>query len=455
MKLNITFSLIIVFLMIIVQTFGYADSLLLPVQEPSNRGLLGLKITGLEEYSSLGMAGAQKGDILTHYNGVKLESVSQLLALRDRLEQDEVEVILRRGLDDIKFSVPKGVLGVYLKEIAAEHQIDNDAVIVDGIGHLDWGIGMENSFLGCVTLLEEKYGSKMSYQGILGLSGYGFRFHFFKGFCPSSPDATCGRDIGAEVLNKLGYEFEVYSLPDTGKTSKDEIEKAKEELQKKIKLSIDHGWPVIAIDLIDVAEWGIITGYQKNGKELFCRTYFDMTEGYEIAQKFPWVIYAIKGKKEIDIKDEYKKSLILAKDLYSKKDYGSYTNGINGIKTWIKALKDNKFFKSMDEKKLYETMHANWWIYYSLADARTINGKYLTANKEKFGVDTKVIEKLTQLMEDESSLLNGGINSVPSIWERKDASVWTSEVRAQQVEILDEFLKLEEQVNQILKTKIK
>jgi len=97
----------------------------------------------------------------------------------------------------------------------------------------------------------------------------------------------------------------------------------------------------------------------------------------------------------------------------------------------------------------------NWWIYYSLADARTFNGAYLTANKKKFGVDEKIIEKLAQLMEKESALLGKGFNSVPSIWEHKDASVWTQDVRSQQAEILSELLALEEQVAQILNAEIR
>jgi hypothetical protein len=456
MKNYCNFSIVIILCMLFAQALGYADSVTLPVQEPPNRELLGLKIVSFVEYSALEMAGAQVGDVITHYNGIKLESLDHLLTLRDGFEQDEVEVVLRRGVEEIKVIIPRGLLGAQLQEIAPEHRIDNDAVIIDGIGHLGWGLGMENSFLGCVTLLEEKYGSKLSYHDILGLSGYGFRFHFYPGsFCGSSVDATCGHDIGGEILGRLGYEFERNSLPETDKANREETVKAKEQLLRKIKASIDAGWPVLALDLINIEEWGIITGYQKSGTELFCRTYFDMTEGYEIAQKFPWVIYAIRGKREVDLKSEYRKSLSVAKELLDKENYGEHANGINAIKIWRKALLDEKFFKSLDEKQLYNTMHINWWTYYSLAEARVQNNMYLTANKEKFGVDEKVIESLAQLMEKESALLQNGFNSVPSTWEHPNPSVWTQDLRRQQTETLEDFLKLEEQVRQILRTKIK
>jgi len=441
------------FLMLVGPAILQADSL--TVTETPPREMLGLKITGFVEFSSLEMAGAQAGDIMTHYNGVKLESIEQLLALRDQVEPADIEVVLKRGSEDIRVTVPKGQLGVYLKALAADHQIDNDAKIIEGLGHLDWGIGMENSFLGCVTLLEEKYGSKLSYPDLLGLSGYGFRFHFFDGYCPSSPDATCGRDLGGEILKKLGYVYERFTLPDTSQMSRDEITQAKEKLLNEIKANVDLGWPVIAIDLIDVAEWGLVTGYQKNGTELFCRTYFDLTDRYEIAQKSPWVIYAIKGKKEMDLKDEYWKSLILAKELYNEKKYGSYANGINGIKVWLKNLKDGKLYKQMNDKKLYDAMHANWWIYYSLADARTLVNKYLTANQEKFGVKGETIEKLAKLMEQESALLWNNFNAIPSSFSNQDALAWTAGSRADQAKVLAEFLALEEQANRILKKEIK
>jgi hypothetical protein len=414
----------------------------------------GLKITSFTENSSLQNAGAQAGDIVTHYCGVRLLSMEHLIDLRDKWEKDTAEVSLMRGSEAIVLRVPRGLLGAFMKEIVPEHPVETDAVIIEGIGRLGWGIGMENSFFGCVTLLEEKYGMKLSYNDILGLSGYGFRLHFFKGFCPSSPDATCGRDLGSEVLAALGYEFEVFAHADTAKCDKcgkDEIDCQKKQVLGKIKASIDKGFPVVAIDLIETAEWGVITGYQKGGAELFCRTYFDQTEGYEIAQKFPWVVYCINGKKQVDIKEQYKKSLLAAREMYSKKNYGPYTSGSNALKTWRKTLLDEKFYAKMDGKQLYETMHANWWIYYSLAEARDINRQYLEANADKFGIDAAVVKKLAVLMGEESDLLKKGFDHVPSPWENENASVWTPAVRKEQAGVLTELLKFEDQINGILK----
>jgi hypothetical protein len=363
-------------------------------------------------------------------------------------------VVLMRGAEEIRVHVPRGLLGVQVREIAPEHLIDSDAVVIGGFGHLGWGQGMENSFLGCVMLLEGKYGAKLSYADIVGLSGYGFRVHFYPGFCFSSVDATCGRDIGGEILTRLGYEFEVFSLPDSDEASQDEMAKAKEHLLKKVKTSIDSGWPVIAINLIDADEWGVIAGYQKNGGELFCRTYFDLTEGYEIAQNVPWTIYAIKGKRKIKLGDEYRRSLSVAKELSERDNYGKYGNGTNAVILWMKILQDDEFFNSMDQRKLYTTMHMNWWIYHSLAEARALNGQFLMANKKRFDVDEKAIEDLVKLMEKESTLLANNLSSVPSLWEYENASVWTRDLRKQQVETLADFLELEKSAQQILRAEL-
>ena len=296
MKACRNMSIVVVLLVLVVQAAVFADTTTVS-KDPQKREILGLKITGFVEVSALQTAGAQLGDIITYYDGTRIESLEQLLSLRDSLQKEVAAVILRRGADEVKVNIPKGMLGAYLQEIAVDHPVDDDAVIIEGIGRLGWGLGMENSFLGCVMLLEDKFGQKLSYQDILGLSGYGFRTHFYRGsFCGSSVDATCGRDIGSEILKRLGYEFEVYSLPDSCKACKEKEGETRKHLLRQIKASIDAGWPVIAIDLIDVAEWGLVTGYQQGGEQLFCRTYFDMTEGYELAHKFPWTIYAITGK---------------------------------------------------------------------------------------------------------------------------------------------------------------
>ena len=410
-----------------------------------------LVIQNFAEDSNLEKAGAMIGDQIINYNGKNVHTVMELNDLKKSTTAAEVQIDLLRGQLLIPVKIPQGQLGVYLKEVMPKHAIEKDAVIIEGIGKLGWGMGMENSFLAAVTLLEAKYGQKLGYNDILGLSGYGFRLQFFDGFCPSSPDATTGKDVGAEILKKLGYRFETYHLKNDDWKEKDLVMKTEDELREIIIKSIDKGWAVIAIDLIEVPEWGIITGYQKNGAEFFCRSYFDKTEGYEIAQKFPWVIFVIEDYKKADISNLYDESFDMAKELYKTEKYDEYFSGLRGVKEWIIDLQDEKAITEAEKEQFAEKKLANWWIYYSLMEARGIAKEYLLTNLDKFGKDKKTIEDLAELYEQEMELLYKNFQSIPSPHIPEKQSVWDKKSRENQIKILQEFLKQEESAFELIK----
>jgi hypothetical protein len=408
-----------------------------------------LKITGFTENSVLDKAGAEVGDYILRYNGNIVHKISKLSELKEQVNSNQIQITILREIIVQVLTVPRGQLGAYLMEVKQDHKIEQDAVIIAGIGKLGWGIGMENSFHGCVTLLEEKYGDKTSYTDILGLSGYAFRNHFFDCWCPSSPDATVGYNTGEKVLEVLGYKYYVYhSVNENEQFSKAGL--TTHEMTEKIKKSIDNGYPVIAIDLIEVPEWGLITGYQKAGKELFCRTYYDKTEGYEIAQKNPWIIFVIEGKKKAKLKKSYKNSLEIAKELYTSEKYDNYFSGIKATEEWIKALEDKMFFKDIEPDKFAEMKHANWWIYYSLMQARAFSSLYLQENAEKFNAKAADVERLAALYKQESEFLTNNVQAVPSSVNGLDKRQWNYEERLKQAEILKEFLSMEKEVLQIL-----
>lgn len=413
---------------------------------------LKLVIVGFTDESNMKNAGAEVGDVILKYAGEEIHTIKGLGIAKEAVQTPTVDVVLLRGEEEITLNIPKGFLGVYIKEIAPDYPIDEDAVIIEGIGKLEWGIGMENSFLAAVYRVDEKFGKNVSYEDIVGLSGYGFRLHFFGGWCPSSPDATCGKDVGSGVLNKLGYKFDVFLSRSLDISEElEEMAKTDEEIRAIMMKNIDSGWPVIAIDLIQVPEWGIVTGYQKNGEEFFCRTFFDMTNGYEIAQKMPWVVYAITGKDEVDLLPEYRNSLSLAKELYNTEKYDNYFSGLKASEEWIRALQDEESFEGMNDSVLAEVRLANWWIYYSLLEARNIVKQYLLDNKEKFGVQAEIIDQLAGLYGQEVDILKSGFENVPSPHTGEPLSEWTSEIREKQIETMKSFLEIERGVNNILK----
>lgn len=415
-------------------------------EEPVN-----VVITGFTDGSNMQKTEAAAGDVIVAYNGETVTSIEQLGALKKSVDTPEVKILLERGDEKIAVTIPKGWIGVYLREELPAREIDGDAVVIEGIGKLGWGAGMDNSFFGALVRIDEEFGEGVCYNDMMGLSGYAFRSNFFDGWCPSSPDATCGRDVGSELMARLGYSFEAYlssnmDLPDFLK----EDARTDEELLELIKGSIDSGWPVIAIDLIEVPEWGIITGYQNQGKDLFCRTYFDKTQGYEIAKKMPWVIFVITGKEDVDLEPEYRKSLETAKELYEIPKYENYFSGNKAIEEWIAALRNDSHLAALDAPKLEEAMHANWWIHASLYSARAAAGLYLAGNLEKFDVDTGLVEQLIEVYEKEEGLLKAGMEGVPSKLMGATAASWTEESRAAQAENLENFFDLEKKACEIL-----
>lgn len=408
-----------------------------------------LKISSFVEVSSLEKAGAQAGDIILKYNGKTVRSQDHLMALKEKVTSEMVKIVLLRDDKKISVTVPIGQLGVILQEYLTDHQVAHDAVMIDGIGKLDWGIGMDNSFLACVYLLEQKFGNQLSYADLVGLSGYGFKLNFFDRYCPSSPDATLGFDSGGYLMQKLGYKVDYYYLQ-TDKQVDDNVESMAEEGMRMLILdSIDRGWPVIAIDMIDTPEWGLITGYQNKDSDFFCRTFFDKTEGYEIAQKFPWVILIIKDKLEAEIEPQYNESLKLAKQLYETPRYDDYFSGITAVLEWIKALKDEQYYNE-NANNMAEISHANWWIFVSLEIARGICSEYLSTNLEKFGVDSDKITQLAELYRAEADLLIDNYDMLPNQFAQAPVP-WTTELRAKQIAVMEEFLELEEKAFQIIK----
>jgi len=411
-----------------------------------------LLITGFVENSALQAAGAMENDLLLKYNGRPVHNIAELTEQKSATAGETVEVQLQRGDVLLTVSVPAGSLGVYLRTVEPDHAIEADAVRIEGIGRLGWDLDMTSTFLGCVYRLDEKYGRHTSYIDISGLSAYAFRFQIFSsGFCPSSPDATCGFDCGGFVLGALGYKAKILAL-DTLEAEEEykPITRSQAELEELIITGIDEGWPTIGIDMMEIPEWGIVTGYQKDGEEFFCRTYYDSTGDYDLAEKFPWVVYLIEGYTQNDLQDAYRASLRKARELLQTKSVDDYHSGLAGYDRWMKHLGDIDQSTAGDES-FCEAMHANWWIYTSLYCARRTAAPYLRAHPGSFGLAPADLEALAAIYDEEVKLLEVGQDNVPSEMMGGKPEEWTPELRQRQMETIGKLRGLEEQALSILK----
>jgi hypothetical protein len=328
-----------------------------------------LVITGVMPESGAEVAGIKSGDILMTYNNKIVNSIEKLNKLKANVKDDSIEITVKRGEERIQFIIPKGFIGIYLKEILPDIEFDKDAVIIEHIDRLDWDTGEMSSFIGALTRIAEYLNIQKDYVYLMGVSGSAFRILFYEGWCPSSPDATVGFDCGKVALESIKLKS-TYLLLDKEK-------KNKAEIRQKIMESIDNRMPVIAIDLIEIPEWGLIVGYQKDGEELIVCDYFDRRKGYDIAEKFPWIVVIVSGEKnKIDDYENFKNALKIAQELYETEKYEAYYSGLAAIKYWIKHLEEDDF-KSFDGKQFENAMLANAWIFERLADDRGYGAHYV------------------------------------------------------------------------------
>lgn len=395
-------------------------------QEPTEQTRLVVK--GLIPDSQAQKAGVLPNDILLQYDGKPVQTVKELNDLKALVKTDSVEIVVKREEKELKFKIPAGSIGVFLNERLPDLTYKADAVVIESIPKLGWDTGKDNSFFAALEAVANYLGIKKDYIEINGISGAAFRLQFCKDWCPSSPDPTCGYNVGEDALRGIGLEYQTLHLSTDGKN--------KAAMKQAIKESIAKKKPVIAIDLVETAEWGIITGYQSNGEELLCRTYFDRREGYDLAQKFPFAIYIIVGKGEspADI-DNYQKSFEIALKNLKTERYENYYSGIAGFNQWIKELgKDN--FAAFDSQKYYNAALANAWIYDRLTSDRADAVEYLARINTQFPKASSEINELAQLYKDESELLKQPKNIVIYSYMMKSREDWTPEMRAKEVDVL-------------------
>jgi hypothetical protein len=73
----------------------------------------GIRVTFVSPDGQAALAGIMVGDIVTHYNGVKVGTIAEIVAERDKLEGAEsVQVRLYRGTDEITITLGPGQIGI-------------------------------------------------------------------------------------------------------------------------------------------------------------------------------------------------------------------------------------------------------------------------------------------------------------------------------------------------------
>ena len=265
-----------------------------------------------------------------------------------------------------------------------------EKVFIDKIPQLKWAEGTDNSFIRSAQLTLNALGENYSYEFLMGISGAAFRLHFHPDWCPSSADATTGFNVSKVLFKSLGYKSELHSIDDN------KFEDIK-SLYQKIITQINLGIPIIAINLKVCPEWGIITGYLKNKPGILCRTYFDKTDEYSLAEHAPWLSFFAGEKGEAMNGDElFNNSLKIAVELAKTDKFEEYKSGYSAFKKWIEELKKQAEAIKTFVFKEYEI---NLTIFNSLLDSRKAAAGYLTLMNDKMKKGDLIIDNYKKEVE--------------------------------------------------------
>jgi DNA-binding transcriptional ArsR family regulator len=326
--------------------------------------------------------------------------------------------------------------------------------VLEGVPKLGWGKDIECTFFGALDATLRFLKEPVDYVYLMGVSAAAFRLSFHQpDWCPSSSDAAVNETYAQQALKAVGYKGQFLTTGDAGQ----------KEINQMIRDEIDKGIPVVAIDLVQVADWGVVTGYQ-NGK-LICRSYWDKADEYSVAEKDPWIILRIEKAKPIPPRTtSIKESIKLAVELSRKKEFDHYANGLAAYGAWIKDLENEASFSKMDNATFMHYWHVNGWIYDSLIDARFAASRYLQSIKEEFSAKEKdIIGDAAKRFEDITKTLydNWVYFTLPS-WVRKDekktwtpkgmieTDTWTEDMRKKGVNTLKDVRLKEEQAFEVL-----
>ncbi|HUT03960.1 MAG TPA: PDZ domain-containing protein [bacterium] len=411
-----------------------------------------IHVERLLEGSQAQRLGIAPGDVIVEYDGKRVETPAELREAIAAASEPEIKLVIRRGEKLIDMTVQPGKLGVYLKVIARVHRMP-DAKVIEGIEPLSWESGELISFVACVRRVLAHYGEQYDYKYLMGISGTAFRIQFFDNWCPSSPDPGCGFDCAEVLLRTLGRGSENYFM----KTAFQNMPNALDEAQMRQKTieSIDKGLPVVAIDIVNVPEWGVITGYQNNKQDFFCRSYFDygMTD-YNIVEKTPWIAMTI-GEKGESLSGEaaVRQSLAVAYKVGTTETFDGYFAGPAALKAWIAAIENEASFATISAKTPAEDdrCSTNAWIYETFEANRAVASDFLKTYADVFGKMRDATLQLAGIYDKQVELLKSGEENVVLPFAG-DMRPWTQELRSKEAATLKEVLTLENEAIELIGT---
>jgi len=395
-----------------------------------------LEVTGVEPGGQAANLDVRPGDIIHSYAGQTVGCLDDLRSAMAGVDSGPVEVVLMRGGNPVGLQFEAGRLGVFLKEWRNDIVPDPDAVIIPDVPALGWHTGKQATALAALEAARWPLGDRAGYTFLMGCSGQAFRFQFHEEWCPSSPAAEVGAPTLERAFRTRGLTMDEYQLSTDGKN--------RPAILAPVIAAIDSGIPVLGCGLTDKWEWGVVYGYQRDGEDLFCRSYGDTRKKREIAHQFPWsVIIPRRTGKPDELGAAYEGFPAVVTDLETEK-YGRYFSGLAALREWANRLRTEDF-TSRDSAGFSEVVQANYWSFARLVHDRETGVDYLEALAEHHLPHFEpMLDSLAGLYEEELALLRPFEERLPCPGTVTRPGEWTQEERDAQAGVVESALKQEE-----------
>jgi len=296
--------------------------------------------------------------------------------------------------------------------------------------------GRECTFMHCLELVLEAIGRPVGYDDLMGISGMAFRLQFrATGWDVGNPDPLVGERCLDHLFAALGLEHEVRIVQqyEFGPNH---------ALREAVKRSIDAGIPVLAANIMPPDDWGIITGYRPD-RTWLCRAYNGNAQVIDQVNKgWPTAVVLITERRARPLsKAVHRASLRRGVAMWEQQRSGDFAMGHRAYEVWIDAL---------GSVRSQRYVHANFWTYVSLIDARGAAVRYLRSIAGKFGAEGGVLLEAAVRYDRVVRLLLDGIENVPSEhMYRSTMPPW--QLRENQIKTLRKVVELEAEAIELIR----
>jgi len=288
--------------------------------------------------------------------------------------------------------------------------------------------GRDCTFMHCLEIALEAVGRPIGYDELMGVSGMAFRIQFrVDRWDAGNSDPLVGESCLPALFAAVGWDYEIRVVrrDDTAGV---------ESLHRAIARSIEAGVPVLATNILPPEDWGLITGFRAP-RTWLCRAYnggaerFDMTAtGWPTA-----VVLLTQRRPRPDPARSHVESIRGAVQLFDTRGNGPYALGAQAFEEWIRSLRAPR-------ERAY--IHANFWTYVCLIDARGAAVRYLKSIARELGVKDRYAAVAADWYDQEVRLLLQGLKHVPSEQLYPDFMP-PAEVRNRQIDTLRQAKALE------------